>query len=174
MNITVQIDDISLSTMVGDVLAFDEEGEPYKVGEKTVADLVAVMITERVTKDDRWAALADRVYQIRAEEIRNAVRPQITEALTKPIRQHTLYGEAHGPETTLSAMIAAEARAMLMKPADQYNRDGRTIIGKLVAEEVAKAFKGVIADEVKQARALVADQIGEQVAEAVKAGMKAR
>ena len=47
-------------------------------------------------------------------------------------------------------------------------------VGKLVAEEVQKAFKGVIAEEVKQARALVADQIGEQVAEAVKAGMKAR
>ena len=63
---------------------------------------------------------------------------------------------------------------MLIKQADQYNRNGRTIVGKLVAEEVQKAFKGVIAEEVKQARALVADQIGEQVAEAVKAGMKAR
>ena len=100
VNITVKIDDISLSTMVGEVMSYDEEGGWYKDGEKTVAHLVAEMITERVTKDDRWAALADRVYQIRAEEIRNAVRPQITEALTKPIPQHTLYGEAHGPETS--------------------------------------------------------------------------
>jgi hypothetical protein len=172
VNITVKIDDISLDTIVGDVLAFDEEGEQYKTGERTVADLVAAMVTDRVTQDGRWPALTERVCRIRDEEIREAVRPQITEALTRPVRQHTLYGEAHGPETTLSALIAEEARAMLTKPADQYNRDGRTIVGKMVADEVARAFKAEVADAVKQARSLVADEIGSQVADAVKQAMR--
>ena len=67
----------------------------------------------------------------------------------------------------------AEARNAFKVRADSYGSN-QTVLQKLVAEEVQKAFKTVIAEEVKQARALVADQIGEQVAEAVKAGMKAR
>ena len=145
MNITVKIDEVTIDTVVGEVVAFDEEGDPYRQGERTVADIVAEQIMKRLLKDDGYPRLAERVAQIRTEEIREAVKPLITEAITRPIRSTNSYGEAVGPETTLSALIAAEARAMLAKPVDAYSRSGQTVLGKIVAEEVATAFRAEVA-----------------------------
>ena len=63
---------------------------------------------------------------------------------------------------------------MFTKQADSYSRSGQTVAQKIVAEEVATAFRSEVADAVKQARELVAGQIGEQVAAAVAEGMRKR
>jgi hypothetical protein len=170
MNITVQIDDISLDTMVGQVLSFDEEGEPFPVGEKTLAHLVAEMVLDRVVTSKRWGELAEQVTKIRAEEIRKAVLPQIEEALSTPFRQTNSWGEPTGAETTLRQLVVEEARKAVNAPADKWARDKGTFLTQAVAAEVKKALSAEIASAVKSAREQVADQIGE----AVKAGMKAR
>lgn len=166
MNITVNVDEVTLSTLVHE--AYDGDGG------KTIGDEVAYLALRRLADDrDGWNSITQRVERITDEEIREHVRPLITEALTRPFRQTNSYGEPVGQETTLSSVIVAEARNAFKVRADSYGSN-QTVLQKLVAEEVQKAFKDVIAEEVKQARALVADQIGEQVAAAVKAGMKAR
>ncbi len=169
MNITVTVDEVTLATIVRE----GYESQP------TIADLVAGQIVRRLTEDhDQWDNISRRVHEIRDEEIRAAVLPLITEAITMPLQQTNVYGEPTGPETTLSQLIVAEARKQLGERADPYNHERGTVLSKTVAAEVKKAFAGEIADAVKQARDLVSaelgDQIGDQITAAVRAGLAKR
>lgn len=178
MNITVSIDEVSLATAVNDVLGFDEAGgELISTGEQvTIADLVAAKITERVTRDENWHDFSRRVRDIRAEVIRELVRPQIERAVLAPVTLTNTYGEPSGKTTTLRELIVDEARKALNSPADPngYGRDRKTLVQKIVAEQVQAAFTAELADAVKQARTAIADEIGKQVANSVTAAMKAR
>lgn len=166
MNINVTVDGVTLDSLV-------REGSDHERG-WTIGQEVARMALERLTHDrEGWDGIGQRVHRIQDEEIREAVRPLIAEALTRPFRQTNSFGEPVGQETTLSSVIVEEARKAFKVRADTYG-SSQTVLQKLVADEVHKAFSGVIADEVKKARELVADRIGEQVAAAVKAGLKAR
>jgi hypothetical protein len=177
MNITVKVDDVTLGTVVADVFGYDgESGEPYQLGSKTLADLVADQIVARVVKDERYRTLAERVTEIRTEIIRERVTPAVEEAINGPISKTNHYGErVHGQTTTLRELIAEEAQRALTAP---VNRDGYresiTLIQKTVRDEVQKAFAEEIVAAVKQARASVADEIGKQVASAVTNAMKGR
>lgn len=178
MNITVSIDEISLTTAVNDVLGFDEVGgELISTGEQiTIADLAATKITERVTRDENWHDFSRRVRDIRAEVIRELVRPQIEQAIAAPVTLTNAYGEPNGRTTTLRELIIDEARKALNAPADpsSYGRGRKTLVQKIVAEQVHEAFAAEVADAVKQARTAVAAEIGQHVASAVQAAMKAR
>ena len=162
MNITVQVDEATLDTIVR------EESEYSR--EVTVADLVAEKLAQRVINDqDAWRSFRDVVTEIRDDEIRAAVRPLIAEALSKPRQQTNAFGEPTGPETTLSDVIVAEARKMLTQPG-RYEQ--QTAVQKIVADEVRTAFQKVITDEVATARDMVSEQIGALVAQAVKNGIR--
>lgn len=179
MNIEIKVDDITLSTVVGDVVDFDEDGDAVSTGrERTVADLVAAQIVNQVVRDARYPNLVDQVTRIRDEEIRAAVKPTIEQAINRPIRKTNYYGEATGEETTLTEVIVEEARKLLEEPADQYRREQGTVLQQAVRAEVKRAFEAEIADAVKQARDMVAAELGDtvsaQIAAAVKAGLKAK
>ncbi|MGY4901121.1 hypothetical protein [Streptomyces sp. 900116325] len=178
MNITVQVDEITLSTVIADTVAFDEDGDAYPTGQQTVAHLVAAQIVERLVKEDRYPGLRDRVMEIRKEEIRAAVRPSIDEALARPIYKTNSYGERTGQETTLAELIAAEARKQLTEPADRYRSEKGSILQETVRAEVHKAFQAEIAETVQKARDLVTKQLGDDIAQqitkAVTAGLAKR
>lgn len=179
MNIEIKVDDITLSTVIAEVVDYDDDGDLVSSGkEKTVADLVADRIVDRLVRDDRYPRLKDRVTEIRDEEIRAAIRPAIEQAVTRPIRKTNSWGEPSGQETTLSEVIVDEARKFMKEPADKYRREEGTVLQKLVRDEVHKAFGAEIADAVKQARELVATQLGDKVSDqitaAVKAGLNAK
>ena len=176
MNITVNVDEVSLSTAVADVVGFDSEtGEPFQEGTRTIADLVAEMIVNRLQRDTSWPSLREKFLEIRTEEIRKAVRPQIEEAVAAPIQKTNTYGEpVSGQTTTLREVIVEEARKAVNAPADRHGYDRQTFLQKTVAEEVRKALQAEIASAVTAARQQVAKQIGEQVAAAVEAGMRKR
>jgi hypothetical protein len=180
MNITVKIDEISLSTVVDEVLVYEADDDDFgrepagTVNTRTVGHLVAEMIMDRIVKDDRYPSLVKRVTAIRNEEIREAVRPAIEEAVNGPVRQTNSYGEPTGATTTLRELIAAEASKFINSPVDAYNRDRGTHLSKLVREQVQEAFAAEVKAAVQQARTSVADEIGQQVANAVTNAMKAR
>lgn len=179
MNIEIKVDDITLSTVIAEVVDYDEDGDLVSSGkEKTVADLVADRIVEKLVRDDRYPRLKDRVTEIRDEEIRAAIRPAIEQAVTRPIRKTNSWGEPTGQETTLSEVIVDEARKFMKEPADKYRREDGTVLQKLVRDEVHKAFGAEIADAVKQARELVAthlgDKVSDQITAAVRAGIQAK
>lgn len=160
MNITVTVDEVALTTVIADIVEYDEDGDANVVGTKTVADLVATRIVDRLIKDsDRWPSLRERVTQIRDEEIRARIVPSIEAALTNPIRKTNSYGEAIGSETTLSELIATEAQKQLTS-VDPYNRSKGSIVSQLIAAEVKKAFEAEVNAAVKQVRDAVAEEIG--------------
>jgi hypothetical protein len=161
MNITVNVDEVDLNTVIR------EYGED---GPVTLADLVASQIHAKLMQGGKaYDGIRERVNSIRDEEIREAVKPQIAEALSRPMRQSNLYGEPTGPETTLSALIATEARKLVTKPTDSYSRDNGTYLSQVIAAEVEKAFKAEIADAVKQARDAVTKELGGQIGSAITA-----
>ena len=173
MNIEIKVDDITLNTVVADVVAYDEDGDPYTEGSKTVADLVAEQIVARLVKDDQWPSLREHVTNIRKEEIRAAVRPSIDEALARPIYKTNGYGERTGAETTLAEIIADEARKQLAEPVDRYRTEKGTVLQQAVRAEVKKAFETEIADAVKAARELVTRELGAELTEKVTATVTA-
>jgi hypothetical protein len=177
MNIEVKVDEVTLATVVEDIVGYDNESGPYLDGHITVGDLVARHLVDAVKRDsDRYRALVTKVGEIRAEMIREAIAPQIEKALTAPLRKTNQYGEATGQETTLRELIVAEAQKALTEPAggNSYDRDRKTLIQKTVADEVQKALAGEIADAVKAARQQVATEIGKHVAAAVQGAMRTR
>jgi len=176
VNITVTVDEVTLDTVVADGIRYNEDGEPYRTidGQATIADLVAAQITERLSKEDAWGGLRKRASEIRAEAIREAVRPQIEEAIAKPIQKTNSYGEPVGEPTTLRELIIDEARKAVNEPVDKYARDKGTFLTQAVKREIQAALSAEIADAVKQARQQVADEIGQQVTAAVAAAMRAK
>lgn len=158
MNITVHVDEVALDTVIR---------ESYEGDGWTIGNAVAHQVVQRLTEDrEGWDAIRSRVRRIQDEEIREAVRPLIAEALTRPIQQANRFGEPVGEQTTLSAVIVAEAQAFMAKKTGDY-RNERTMLQGMVAEAVAAAFRDEVADAVKQARIAVTGAIGAQVAEAV-------
>jgi len=174
MNITVNVDEISLDTVVADIVRYDSEDGEYRDGERTVADIVAEQITALLVKDDRWNSLRDRVLQIRKEVIREALLPVIEQAMGGAFQKTNTFGEPVGPEITMRQVIADEAKKMMTQPADSYNRDKGTVLQQMVRKEVEAALGAEIRDAVKQAREQVSGEIGSMVASAVQAGLKAR
>ncbi|MFG3136051.1 hypothetical protein ACGFZA_07490 [Streptomyces sp. NPDC048211] len=178
MNITIQVEEITLNTVVADTVAFDEEGDAYSTGQQTVAHLVAAQIVERLVKDARYPGLRDQVTEIRKEEIRAAVRPSIDEALARPIYKTNTYGERTGQETTLAELIADEARKQLTEPSDRYRSEKGSILQQAVRAEVQKAFQSEIAEAVQKTRDLVIAELGgdiaQQITKAVTAGLTKR
>lgn len=174
MEIEVKVNEVTLATVVEDIVGYDNESGPYLDGHITVGDLVARHLVEAVKRDsDRYHGLITKVGEIRAEMIREAIAPQIEQALAAPLRKTNQYGEATGQETTLRELIVAEAQKALTQPAggNGYGRDRLTVLQKTVADEVQKALAVEIADAVKAARAQVATEIGTHVAAAVQAGL---
>lgn len=166
MEIKVAIDDVTLDTIVGDVIRIDEDGDEYVAGQATVGDKVAALIRDSVVKRPEYTSLREKVTRIRDEEIREAVKPLIQEALQRPIKRTNSWGEATGTETTLSEIVMDEAKKVFTEVRDSY-RTKRPFIAEVVQAEVQKAFGTYIQDEVKKAREAVAKELGSKVSATV-------
>lgn len=175
MEINVTVSDITLGTIVAEVFGYDSEtGEPYQEGSKTVADLVAEQIVHKIMTSPDYRGMQERVREIRAEVIREAVRPQVDEAIAMPIRKTNTWGEAIGEATTLREVIIDEARKLMNEPVDRYAQGKGTYLTKAVRDEVKAALSAEITEAVKQVREQVAGQAGQLITDAVTAAMKAR
>jgi len=168
MNITVNVDEVTLDTIVRQ--GYDGESAT------TIADLVAAEIVQRLAaKREEWYELSRTVTEIRREVIREAVLPAIEQAIAAPIQKTSLYGDPVGDPVTLREVIVDEARKVISaKDPNDYRGDKGTFLVRVVREEVSNALRAEIAAEVAKAKAAVADEIGRQVAGAVTAAMKAR
>jgi hypothetical protein len=166
MNIEVKIDQVTLDTIIGNVVSYDEDGDMVSEGSMTVADKVAAIIAKEAMKSPSWEPLRERVTNIRNEMIREAVKPLIREALERPIRRTNSYGERVGTETTLSELIMDEAKKVFTEVKDSYS-SRRPFIAEVVQAEVKKAFQTDIQEQVAKARAAVTEQLGANLSEAV-------
>lgn len=172
MNITVSVDEITLATVVAEIVDWDRDGDPvYEGKQATVGSLVADKITDRLTQDKGWPTLREKVLEIRAEVIREALTPVVEKALTETFQKTNSYGEPIGGQISMRQVIADEAKKLMTQSADTYNRDKGTLLQVMVRKEVETALGAEIRDAVKAARKQVSDEIGAMVAKSVAAGM---
>lgn len=160
MDIKIVVDEITLDTIVGEVVRVDEDGDEYVDGHSTVADKVALLIRDAVVKSPEYTSLRERVTEIRNQEIREAVKPLIREALERPIRKTNFYGEATGKETTLSEIIMDAAKKAWATSKDSYGSRQSTI-QDMIAAEVRKHISGEVAKAVKEAQEAALKAVGE-------------
>jgi hypothetical protein len=175
INITVEgVDQVDLATPIETRSRYDEDGdrETYEV---TIGHLIADRVTAGLKKDDSWGGIKKRFLDIRDEEIRKAVEPIVTEAISGPIQKTNTYGEPTGGTTSIRELIMAEASKLLTKSADSYNRSSETMLAKFVREQIAAAFTkelaAVVAEEKAKVVAAVRAKAADLIAEAVKQGV---
>lgn len=162
MNITVQIDEISLSTIVADVVSYDDEGDTVTEGQATVADKVAEIIAKNVMRSPEYTALKERVAEIRKEVIREEIRPLIQEALSKPIQKTNTWGNPVGEPVALPELIIDEARKALTEPKDSY-RSKEPYVSEVVRLAVRAMFDKELKEQVDQARVKLQKELEAQM-----------
>lgn len=171
--INVNVDEFTLNTVVEEVTRQDEYGDPYKTGEqRTIADIVAAEIVNRLTADKSWHDRRQDVAKIRSEIIREQITPAVAEAIKSPVRRTNGYGEPVGEPVTFREVIVDEARKMLNERT--YSSSPETILQSTVRSQVKQALSEEIKAAVKQAKDEFAGEIGKHVTAAVKAALNAR
>lgn len=160
----------------------DADGDYAGTGPTTLEDVVLGMAaTEladravRARSEGLYDNLKDRVAKIRDEAIREQIEPLITDALSRPIKRTNSFGEPHGEETTLRAIIAQQAEDAL-KVSNTRNpnrfRDTDTTLTKFIADEVDRALKNELKKALDEAKAQVLARVqeagGEVIADTLK------
>jgi hypothetical protein len=164
VNITVQIDEITLNTVVADVVSFDEDGDAvYEGQQKTVADLVADRIVTKVAGSPEFTELRKRVTAIRDEMIRAKLEPVIAEAMQAPMRKTNWMGEPSGETLTMRELIVEAARDVVSKP-DRSGRNQASWVQNFIYDEVRSLFEKELKVELKEAREKLKKEIASRVA----------
>lgn len=176
MEIVVTVPEITLATVVADVISVDEDGESYPDGVETVGDKVAKRIAEAVFRAPEYTGLKARVTEIRTEMIREKLDPIIMEALQNPIRKTNSWGESSGEPTTLRDVIMDEAQKAWTPNRNSHHSNTKSI-DQVIAEAVRKELHGEVAKAVKQAQdaalKAIGDIAGAPVVEAVRKALAA-
>ena len=140
----------------------------------TLADVIADRAVRTFTYED-GRELRRRITEIRDEEIRELVKPIVLGAIDSAIQETNRWGEPTGKPTTLRELIAKEAKELLNRPADNYNRNKGTVLEVAVREAVERSIRAelnvVLVDEKTKVVAAVQAQAAELIAEAVKKGL---
>src|SRR5688572_27698447 len=136
INVTVDAEGIDLTTVIGERGYYDHDTEETITQDVTLGDEVAKRIATRLTKDSEYPGLRKRFLAIRDEEIRKAVEPIITEAISGPIQKTNNFGEPTGQTTTLRELIMVETQRLATAGTkNDYGRNsGETVLAKFVRE----------------------------------------
>jgi len=160
MQVTVNVEDINLADVIN------------QYTDKTLAEALVESLVQRIVQDDSYKGIAERVRQIRDEEIRAQLAPLIAEAIAAPVQLTNTWGERTGGTTTLREVVIQQARTYLNESSDSYNRQKGSRLEVEVRKAVDAAFKDEIAEAVKIVRETVSKQFGLQVADAVDAAVR--
>lgn len=170
VDINVTVSDVTLDTMIREFGNDDEGYNQFTIGDSVAAQLLQCIVNDR----DSYRSFREKVLEIRDEAIREAVTPLVAQEMARPLQRTNGYGNPAGPETTLTEIIVAEAKALMTRPADTgYRGDGRTLLQKLVAEAVKAELTAIVSDAVAAVQAEFAAQAGTAVSEAVSKALKA-
>lgn len=160
---------------------YDRDGEPYEEGgpidlRNNLAAMVAQELA-RTLRNDMEKAVRAKVEEVAAA--RAAVI--VNEVIDGDIRQTNSFGEPVGEPTTLRALVVEQVKAQLAAKVGRdgrpsgYGRDGKTVV-EWAAEnaardalrgELANAAAGAVGEVKARVQAIVADELGAQIAKAV-------
>lgn len=169
MNITVNVSDVDLSSVVGEWVQYAGDGD-YATEPKTLSDVVAVTIVNKLTETDGWNDVKKMVQRVREEEIRARVKAEIKAAFAGEIPLTNTYGEATGRTTTLRELIVQEAGKSL-QARDSYDRDGG-VTKKIIRDEVERRFAKELSDTVAAEKAKVVAAVRAKAADLIATAVK--
>lgn len=172
LNITIT--DLGLDTVI--------DGD-YEHGGRTLADAIVDRAVTALTKDQEYrevhGGLAKRVSQIRDEEIRERVRVEIKKVMAQPIHATNQWGERTSGETTLLALIVAQAEKFFTekRTKDSYDRSpamtgAQRVIAEMVQASLTKELAAIFAEEKAKVVKAVQGKAAELIAQAVKDGLR--
>jgi hypothetical protein len=141
--------------------------EPMTLIEAVIATASERLVdhAKREGTKDHFKTLVERVRAVRDEEIREAVRPLISEALEAPIVPSNTLGERRGEETTMHELIVTEATKQLAKPAGRrrdFINPPLTILESVIAEQVNAALSKELRGALDEAKAEVIAAVREK------------
>lgn len=171
MEIKVSVENVDLTSVVGQHRARDEDGD-YVLEPQTLGQAVAAQIADDLMRTDNYKGLKGTVLDLREQEIREQLRPIVAAAIEGPVQKTNSYGEPYGETTTLRALIIAEVEKLLKEPADRYNRDKGTWLSDLVREQVDKALRAELADVLKEEKAKVVAAVRAKAADLIATAVK--
>lgn len=151
-------------------------GQRYAGGEDSGAPITFMEgVTEEVARlvfstiksgamSDRYQEMTRRAAEIRDEEIRQAVRPAVIEAIEASMQPTDSYGNPKCEAKTLHELIVEQARkAITAKDSDHYSRTkGLNIVEQFVAAEVKSALDKELKATLEQAKVDVLRAVQEQ------------
>lgn len=166
--INVEISNVTLETLVGETVEYDEYGDPSPTGGVLVADLVADRLVKEVIRSEDYPNFKGRVLQLRDEMVRERLAPEIEKALTGPIQTVNQWGEPNGKVTDLRELIMEEAKKLFQDPKrDAYSRQKPSWITELIESQVKAAFVAEVAALVAEAKKAVSAEVGKTVADQI-------
>lgn len=160
--ITIQIDQQAL---LDSWLA----GRSYDETDGKIADVVISLVASNLA-----TALKPEIAEAVGERIAASVDEIVREHLETPVPQTDRWGGAVGPPISLRKMIGEQAEKALRNPEtrDGYRgQGGRTMVQRVIEDEVGLAFKkelkAVVTEAAAQAKAAVEKSAGEVIAETI-------
>lgn len=166
--VNLTVDNVSLETVVGQTVEYDEDGDACATGGVLVADLVADRLVEKIVGSESYPKFKGRVLQMRDEMVRERLAPEIEKALTGPIQTVNQWGEPNGKVTDLRELIMEEAKKLFQDPKrDAYSRQKPSWITELIESQVKAAFVAEVAALVAEAKKAVSAEVGKTVADQI-------
>lgn len=173
MQINVSVTDVDLSSVIGECREYDMEGDYVGTGAKTLGDAVAAQIAADMKRDESYASLRKRVLDIRNEEIREQIKPNVAKAIEGNIQKTDEWGQAVGNSTTLHALIVKEVNDYLKrKVGDSYRSGSKTVIEKFVEDAVDKVVKRELAEVIVEEKAKVVAAVRAKAADLIATAVK--
>lgn len=164
MKIEIEISEITLNTVVGDIIGFDYDGDAVVEGQTRVADLVADRIADRVASTEEFRELRKQVTTIRDEMIREKLEPVLAEVMEAPIRKTNGFGEQTGEPVTMRELVMEEARDLLSQR-DRRGYNQAPWITTFVHEQVRELFEKELKAELAEAKAKLKKEILDRVSQ---------
>lgn len=174
IKVDVQVGDVDLTTVIGERSRYDHDAEERVAEPVTLGDAVAARITAKLTAEEHYGVLRNKVVAMRDEEIRAQLAPIVATAIESNVQRTNTYGQAVGEPTTLTTLIIDEVKTYLSRT-DGYGDRATNVLQKTIREAVDKAIRtelaAVIADEKARVVTAVRAKAAELIAQAVKEGI---
>lgn len=153
MKIDINIDELTVNSIIETIMERNEDGEVVGRTEVALGDAITDRLVTEIKKGPAWQGnILSRIQTIRDEEIRVAVRDELRAALTTPLHATNSFGERTGAPTTLRELIFKEAQKALGTTGSRYDSD-KSMIEKILAVEVPKALAAEVKPILDQAKA---------------------
>ncbi len=175
MEITVNVTDVDINSVVGSTRRYNHDTEEYHEEPLTLGEAIIDRVADLLVQtSDRELRLA--VNQVRTQEIKDQVAKQVEAALVEPLRQTNTWGEPTGEPTNLRNEILRIASKAVELPArsNSYQAE-KSVLQRIISEEVDRVLAKELADVVKAEKekvvAAVRAKAADLIATAVREGV---